>query len=347
MEIKNSEYQNRALVIGDFHFGVKTNSTQWLEFMLEYLTKDIRNLIIERSPNKVIFLGDLFDIRYSTNTLIGIKVKDAFRNLLKEFSNIDFHILAGNHDYYSNKKEDMHYNVYEMVFGKEFYSCYGNFHVYTEAPFLDGDGNMYLPWFFTEDEELFYQTMSHFKNDNIKRIFCHTDLCTWDNSRKIAKGNVPVYAGHIHTPWKDEENQLYNLGSALSFTFNDVNEQKSIYELNGTHLESYLNKKCPTFKRYYNDEIFGLTTFSNCFVQLYIDKDLVNKAQYIEKCKELKTENPGISIRVVTIDKDFISDENSGIDMNQDIKKYIETNIPDGLSNKYNIVKSKIESKKK
>jgi len=336
MEINVDKRDSRALVIGDFHFGTKTNSIQWLDWMLDYFHSVVYRTAVQRGVDKIIFLGDLFDIRYSTNTLVGIKVKDEIRHLLEILpSDVQVHILAGNHDYYSGKKEDMHYNVYEMVLGKEFLDCHDNLHIYTENPFLDEDGDLYLPWFFTEDDELYYQTMEHYKREKINRIFCHSDLQTWDKSKLLARGNAWVYSGHIHTPWKDEENRLWNVGSALSLNFNDVNEYKHIYVLEGNHvIDKVTNEWTPIFLRYFNEQIFHLDKFENCFVQLYIDKDKVNKAEYIEKCKELKLSNPGISIRVVTVDSNMLSSIESGIDLNQDIKKYIDSNIPDNLNDK-------------
>lgn len=338
----------RTMLIGDFHFGTKTNSIQWMDTMLDYLNNQIYDDIYNYNVDKVVFLGDLFDVRYSTNPLIGIKVKDSIRNMITKYTSVQFHILAGNHDYYSGKKEDMHYNVYEMVFGKEFLSSYDNLHIYTENPYLDEDGDLYIPWFFTEDEELYYQTMSHYKDDEVKRIFCHSDLLTWDKSKLLAMDrHAYVYGGHIHTPWKSDDGVLWNIGSALSLNFNDVNEEKHIYILEGNVVKERIkNEVTPIFLRYYNDQIFELDIFNNCFVQLYIDKDKVNKAEYIEKCKELKLNNPGIPIRVVTIDKELIDIHNDTIDLNQDIKKYIDSNIPDELQPKYNIIKNKLQEEK-
>ena len=76
-------------------------------------------------------------------------------------------------------------------------------------------------------------------------------------------------------------------------------------------------------------------------------RDKNNKAKYIEKVKELKLNNPGISIRVVAIDKMMINDDEVGIDMNQDIKKYIDSNIPKNLYSKYETIKEKIEERGK
>ena len=130
--------------------------------------------------------------------------------------------------------------------------------------------------------------------------------------------------------------------------FNDVNDKRYVYLLRGTEIvRKFENEETYQFYRYFNEEIFNLTKFDNCFVQLYIDKDLINKAKYIEKVKELKLNNPGISIRVVAIDKTMINDDEVGIDMNQDIKKYIDNNIPKNLYSKYETIKEKIEEREK
>lgn len=338
-----------TLVIGDCHFGTKTNSTQWLDQMTEFFERQIFTSIKSYNFEKVIFLGDLFDIRYSTNTLIGVKVKDLIRNMIMEFQDVEFCFLAGNHDYYSSRKEDMHYNAYEMIFGDEFMKSHGNAHFYTEAPFLDSDRDLFLPWFFTEDKELFAETLEHYDNENINRVFCHSDLSCWDADMIKQMNDNPVYSGHIHNPWTDEENKLYNLGAALSLNFNDVNDSRYIYWIDEKTIKKKIeNTVTPKFLRYFNNEIFALDEeFQNCFVQLYIDKKYINKAEYIERIKELKVNNPSIPIRVVTIDEETIDISVSGIDMNQDIKKYITSNIPDNLYEKYEIVKSKVEAKEK
>lgn len=337
-----------TLIIGDLHFGTKTNSTQWLSAMVDYIYRQIIPTIEDDNIDKVVFLGDVFDVRYSTNTLIGTKVKDIFRDLASSHENVEFYIIAGNHDYYSPKPEDMHYNVYEMVFGKEFTSIYKNFHIYTEVPYLDDDGDLYLPWFYSENDELYYQTLEHFKSDYIRRIYCHSDLQCWTQSKIIAKKSAYVYSGHIHTPWKDIENRLWNVGSALPLNFNDVNEDKNVYILYSDETyKSITNTTTPKFLRYYNEEIFKHDKFNNCFVQFYIDKDKVNKAEYIERYKNLKVMNPDIQMRVVTIDTDMVKNIESGINLNQDIKEYIDSNIPDGLQPKYKLIKNKLNEKEK
>ncbi len=342
----------KAIVIGDFHFGTKTNSKQWLDQMVEFFEKQIIPTVEEEKPDEVIFLGDLFDIRYSTNTIIGITVKDLVEKLcgvMKSEIQTNVIFLAGNHDYYTPRKEDMRYNTYNLVFGKEFEFKHLNSIFVTERPYYDRFGNLFLPWFYTEDPELYSQAIEHYKDDGISNIFCHTDLGKWDDGRVKALNGIKVISGHIHFPIIDEERNLYGIGACCPFNFNDVNGERYFYLFeNGKFTKTYTNTTTPQFIRFFNDQIFSIEDeLTNCFVELYIDKDKINKAKYIEKIQEIKNNNPTISIRTVTID-DMSQYENiNGIDMNQDIKKYIASNIPDNLKSKYEIVNKKIEEREK
>ena len=105
----------RQLLIGDCHFGVYSNSVNWLEKQLQFFNTQVREVLDTNSIDRVVFLGDLFDIRYSVNQQVGIEVKNLIRDLLTQYSNIDFYFIAGNHDFYSPLEEFHNYNVYNIV----------------------------------------------------------------------------------------------------------------------------------------------------------------------------------------------------------------------------------------
>jgi len=75
----------RELLIGDIHFGVKTNSTVWLEAQISFFKKMIFDIIEKEELDRIVFLGDLFDIRYAINQQIGIEVKNIIRELANRF----------------------------------------------------------------------------------------------------------------------------------------------------------------------------------------------------------------------------------------------------------------------
>lgn len=342
----------KDLVIGDLHFGIKTNSTQWINWGLEYFDKQIIPAIQEEQPDRVVFLGDIFDVRYSTNTMIGISVKQKFTEIFNRFPNIKFRVLAGNHDYYSPDIQFEHFNVYEMIFGREYMDCHQNFEYYTEACGYDPiDGALYMPWYFTEDDDRFFATIKDYQMGRrpISKIYCHTELAKWSVDKISAIHNIPVYSGHIHYPW--HQGNLYNLSAALPLTFNDVNSNRGFYIINdGKLTKTIVNTTTPQFRRYFNDQIFDLTDedFNNVFIQFYIDQDKINKSKYIEHIKFLKLRHPGAPIRVVTVENAELEQLNDTFEFNQNISQYIDDNIPAGLSEKYNIIKQRIkESNKK
>jgi DNA repair exonuclease SbcCD nuclease subunit len=336
----------KNLVIGDLHFGTKSNSTQWLEYQIELFKEQIFPIIEENNFDRIIFLGDLTDIRWAIHQQIGIELKNLVRKLSKlvKTQNPEAKIvfIAGNHDYFSPLYEFQRYNSYELLFGKEFAAIHDNLIFVNTEPYLDEDNSLYLPWFYTEEPELFSNVLYEFKD--IKQIYCHTDLSGWDVGRMTALKNVKIYAGHIHFEWTNKEYNLYNLGAAMAFNFNDLNQSRYIYVIeNGDVVEKIENVTTPTFKRIYNEQIFNDLDedfFRNSFVQLMINKTNVNKANYIERIKEIKhafSEKYSVVIKVYDNVYEFENMEFSPIQTN--INDYIDKNVPEHLEDKFNKVK--------
>lgn len=330
----------KSLVIGDVHFGCRSNNKTWLTSQLDFFNKQVIPNIEHNDYDNVIFLGDVFDIRYSTNTEVGIEVKNLFRKLAKICK--DVYVIAGNHDFYSPIEEFEQYNVYNLIFGQEFTKINTNIHFVTDS-FLRVEDVLLLPWYYTENDERFNKAI--LSNKDTKIIYCHSDLASWTEEKISLVKDKIVYAGHIHYPWSDISHSLYNLGACCSFTFNDVNQQRYIYVINNGKVESTIeNTTTPLFKRFYNEEIFTLSEieFDNSIVQLCISQSNINKAKYIEQIKELKTTYINANLKVNVIDDDFV-EKIEGVKFNTNIEKYIETNIPDHLSGKYELIKEQLK----
>jgi hypothetical protein len=333
----------KELLIGDCHFGTHSNNITWLNWQKTYFENAVIPLIEEQHFDRIIFLGDVFDVRYSTNTQVGFEVKKLFRKILSY--NVQTIIVAGNHDYYSPLKELQHYNSYDLVFGEEFLSAYKNLTIVTDSElFIDGD--LFLSWYFTEDEDEWSAIATKY-NNKTKRIFCHSDLNQWSKERLEEIGNPTVYAGHIHYPWIDENLKLYNIGACMAFNFNDVNSSRHLWILeDGELVEKVENTITPKFKRFYNEHIFKLTDedMRNSIVQLCISQQNVNKARYIEQIKFLKSEHIETPIKVNIIDNIDELESLTAVQFNTNIDSYIEDNIPDYLREKFETVKEKIKN---
>lgn len=341
----------KELLIGDFHFGIKTNATFWLDTQIDLFEKQIFE-IIENNPDldRIVFLGDLFDIRYSINQQIGIEVKNIIRKLADKFQwPKQIFFLAGNHDYYSPLEEFDKYNAYELVFGPEFRKCYPGIKFINKEPYLDSDGGLFLPWYWTENPDHFDDLLYQYKfGGEVKAIYCHADLTIWPGGRISSLKGIPVYSGHIHYLYDDEIGNLHNLGAALQLTFGDTNQPRYFYILDDFKIVDKIeNTTTPSFKRIYNEEIFEATEddFINSYMQICVSASNINKAQYIDQIKLLKTSYTFANIRVHVIEDDNIKEAFvPAAGFNTNISNYIKQNIPDKLTTKYEMIKEKIEN---
>lgn len=332
----------RDLVIGDVHFGIKVNNITWLEQQKEMFYKVVFPLI--KNHDRVIILGDLFDIRYSVNTQVGIEVKNLIRQLLKEAEGIEVWIIAGNHDFYSPSQDFEQYNAYELVFGNEFLEYWKNLHIVTQLAVCK-DNTLFLPWYYTEIPEMFETATKEYRGQ-YNCIYCHADLEHWSDSQASLAGST-VISGHIHYPWADTNRKLYNIGASCAFTFNDVNSSRYIYTVtNGNIIAKYENNVTPQFKRFYNERILTILPEDtrNCYVQLYINDTNFQKAKYIEKIAEIKKSYPSMSpIKVfITNEDDPLAEMTSGLSFTTNIFDYISNNMPEHLTKKFNILTEKI-----
>ena len=339
----------RKLVIGDLHFGIKSNSLSWLESQLEFFDKQIFDIIENKNIDEIIFLGDLHDVRYSINQQIGIELRNLIRKMLSKFPDKKFIILAGNHDYYSPLEEFSYYNFYELVFGDEFLKCHDNLRIINQDPWIEDDGSLYLPWYWTDNTDHFDEILYNYDfSRDVKSIYCHADLTCWPGARIGSLKGCPVYSGHIHYIYDDEIGNLHNLGSALALTFNDVNQARYVYIIEDHKIvEKIENNTTPKFKRLYNEEIFTVDDdyFKNSFIQLCISSNNVNKAKYIDQIKHLKTTYIDANIRLHVIDDDTNIETLNVQGFNTNISQYIDDNIPEHLDDKYVKIKNKLAEK--
>lgn len=337
----------RKLVIGDLHFGIKSNSVTWLESQLDFFDKQIFDIIENKNIDKIVFLGDVHDIRYSINQQIGIELRNLFRKMLDRYPDKMFIIVAGNHDYYSPLEEFSYYNFYELVFGEEFQKCHPNLKIINQDPWMDTDGSLYLPWYWTENTDHFDEILYNYDfSREVTAVYCHADLTCWPGARIGSLRGCPVFSGHIHYIVNDPIGNLHNLGAALALTFNDVNQSRYVYIIEDNEIvEKIENNTTPKFKRLYNEEIFtdDESIFINSNVQLCVSTALINKAKYIDQIKFIKNKYVDSNIRLHIIDDDTNMETLSVQGFNTNISKYIEDNIPEHLDNKYEMIKHRIK----
>lgn len=344
----------RDLVIGDIHFGVKSNSIEWLEKQCKLINTQVTNIVKTKDIDRIVFLGDVFDVRYSINQQVASEVKTCIRNLalLCNQKNVKIIFVAGNHDYYSPLEEAAKYNAYETVFGSEFTRVHPNVVFVNKEPFCEC-GALFLPWYWTDNTEHFDQLLYNYEfGREVKCVYCHADLSVWPGGRVASLRGIPVYAGHVHYIVQDETCNLYNIGACCALTFADVNEDRYLYIIeDGKIVEKIANTCTPKFIRLFNDEIFNFneTTFINSFVQLCISRKNIEKATYTDQIKYLKNTYVDANIRVHLIDDE---DEHQSLDVanitfTPNINDYIKVNIPETLNSKFDLLKEKYNNRTK
>lgn len=364
---------SNTLVIGDVHFGVKSNSITWLNSQLQFFRKQVFQLVKDKSSemniDTIVFLGDVFDVRNSVNMVVGMEVKKLFRemNELGSLYNINIYIIAGNHDFYSPLEEHKDYNVYNVLFGPEFLNENKYIHIIYNKPEIvtksDGTNILLLPWYETENRDKLIQTLNTIcRRDKIHAVYCHYDL---ENGaypdaeiRKIIHTlGIPFYSGHIHYIWCEPRYKMYNLGACCSFTFSDVNQDRFFYIINEQEgsIHKIKNVTTPRFYVIYDEEIFkeenNEELFTNSFVELCISSENRDKLKYTDQIKLLKSKYINTNIRVRIFDKDDVNfnvstTENTGFgyQTQSSIAKYIYDNIPDYLIDNYNKIQSDLHT---
>ena len=335
----------RDLLIGDCHFGIKTNSIFWLNKQLEFFDKTVIPTIKNEHIDRIIFLGDLTDIRYSINQQIGIELKKLIRRIAEFGKRTIF--IAGNHDYYSPLEEFVEYNSYELLFGKDFLQQYKNVSFVTKEPLFEAQ-SLFLPWYWTENPEHFDDMLYRYdiKHD-VEAIFCHADLTCWPGPRIASIHGKPIYSGHIHWIVEDKICNLHNIGAALSLTFNDVNQDRFIYILEDFKIVKKIkNDITPRFIRITNEHIFedNDSLYDNAYVQLMISSSNINKAEYVDRIKYLKNKYLDSNVRVHIIDSEYELENTNIQGLHSNIGQYIEDNIPENLNKKYLYIKDKIKT---
>ena len=340
----------KQLLIGDIHFGTKSNSTIWLDNQIKFFKKKLFKIIDEEKDlQRIVFLGDLFDIRYSINQQIGIEVKKVIRELCSKFQYpYEIIFVAGNHDYYSPLEEFVDYNAYELVFGPEFRKCYPNIRFVTKDPYFDSvDGSLFLPWYWTENPDHFDELLYQYKfGSEVKAVFCHADLTIWPGGRISSLKGIPVYSGHIHYLYDDEIGNLHNLGAAIPLNFGDVNQDRYLYILEDLQITKKIkNDITPKFLRIFNEDIFDINEdiFDNSYVQICVSSQNINKAKYIDQIKYIRTTYTSSNISIRVVEDNEVSPTFVAEGFNTNINKYIESNIPKHLTDKYQMIKSKID----
>lgn len=364
-EIHNTEWKN-TLVIGDVHFGVKNNSVTWLDKQVEFFEKQVYPIIKkakELNISDVVFLGDMFDIRASTNTVTGLAAKQVMRQLdeAANKNNVYIYVIAGNHDFYSPDEKYKDNNTYELVFGDEFLDVHSNITIIEEdIGFLPKRNNKYecignavlLPWYETEIKEKFIDNLNYIykygvdvSSDAAKcyGVYTHCDLThklfDTEISSAFNRLNIPFWTGHIHYVATDSKRKIYNVGACMQYNYGDADQDRFIYIINEKENKkvSIKNIITPKFAIINENIMFDdneIRKYAETeYIELSILNTNINKSKYVERIKEIRNmlSNSDIRIRSMFCDDDNDSNSQNSTKIYTNIEAYINENVPEKL----------------
>lgn len=307
MEIKETIIDiDSAFLISDIHFGVRSDSVEWLENIRDYFVNFFIPLIETKKGKKsgVFVLGDVFDNRETINIEIFNVVIEVFAKIAKI---MPVWIIVGNHDMY--KKTDNQINSLQIL------SNIPNIIIIDENCILtikDTKTKCLMMPFTTNDNE----ASLILSESNSDFAFLHSNLAglKYDNGRNIITGvqtkaykGARIFSGHIHK--RQESGKITYIGSPYHTKRSDIGNQKGIYKLDFANDKQifYENTYSPIFQKFDIKDLLErkyedvLRLFRNNYTDILVHK---NKANYINIAKVLNILQPAEFKRIefITVD---------------------------------------------
>lgn len=331
---------NRFVLISDIHFGVRSNSLEWIENIKNYFYNFFIPNLIDLSKEyrtAIIIAGDVFDNRQSLDIDVMNTAQEVFENILNINDTIEIYCIAGNHDLYRKNKSNfdeirtslksLKMNRFNILLNDE------------EVELFNGIKMLFVPWIGNSKTE----------NEIVKKstadiIIMHTDIngAVYDNGKPITGGvnlNLTnakkIYSGHIHKR-QDSKRRTY-IGTPYPINRADIGNEKGLYYItltdNGFDEGFIINNYSPKFIRKTIFELAELTytdlvdIFNNNYVDIIIESKYLKDLSIAKLMNGLKDFTyKKIEIIVDKSDEEMTFND-INFNANVSIDKYIEDHI--------------------
>lgn len=266
----------RIWMISDTHFGVRSNSREWMDIIEDYFSNYLIPLLKSeyREGDILVHCGDTFDSRNSINLYVMNKGQQIIETLAEI---MPVYIIIGNHDIFMKHTNEVN--------SMKLFKHTKNVTVFENPQFVNfgAKTGMFLPWI--EEHEELREFVQAAKN-RADILFCHTDVrgINFNRHVKIEEGNEvdtfaqykKVYSGHIH--YAQQHKNIRMLGTPYQLTRSDAGNTKSVWLLDLETFEesSWVNNYSPKFLRYRLEWLLEQTVetiqklFNNNFVDILI-----------------------------------------------------------------------------
>ena len=262
----------KIVLITDQHFGGKSDSNSFNDYIEKFYTNQFFPYIKENNIDTVIDLGDTFDRRKYVNFSILDKVRQYYFDVYEEL-NITLHSIVGNHSTYFRNTNSV--NSSDLLYGH-----YDNVSTYPEATTITIDGTNIdlIPWINSENYE---STMNFIKNSKSQIALGHLEVEGFAMYKNYVAGTglKPsifnryefVASGHYHH--KSSKGNIHYLGAPYEITWNDYDDPKGfhVFDTDTRQIEFIQNEYRLFEKIYYDDENWA-TNFKSLDTNFYTNK---------------------------------------------------------------------------
>jgi DNA repair exonuclease SbcCD nuclease subunit len=276
----------RYAILGDLHIGTRSGNEAFLDFQmnwLEYFLDECQ----KRNVDKIVQLGDFFDVRKSTDNQVLYALVNQFIPMVFR-SKIKWEVLVGNHDiYYKNTNRVNTIDILEKLINNQ------NVFKSINAPTTDGEPYSkhcvaYVPWINEENID----TLVKYCLPEANYVFGHLELSGYPmysgmNSVHGLDSSIfkdkNVFSGHFHTI--SEKDNITYCGSPYHLTWSDEVDgtNRGFWILDtetGEHKLVKNNESQTLFVRYeYNDNLDYENNSIKELVSGKIVKVFVNKKE--------------------------------------------------------------------
>lgn len=250
----------KIAIISDTHWGVKNDSPVMLNNMKVFLDEIFFPYINRHSIKSVVHLGDLVDRRKYINIATAQRLRVDFLEKIAS-RNLDFHIIAGNHDTYYKNTNNVN-SLKELVVHQ-----YPSFKVHDNTPVswtFNNTNILLTPWICDENRE---ESLRIINETRCPILFGHLELAGFPMfvGAPPSHGDDPnifnrfdtVCSGHYHH--RSSRGNIHYLGSPCEFTWADYNDKKGfhVFDTETRELEFIENSYTMFQKIWYDDITLG------------------------------------------------------------------------------------------
>ena len=269
----------KIALLNDTHFGARNDSTIFDDFFHKFYNDIFFPYLKEHNIKTLIHLGDIVDRRKFINFRIAHNFRNKFMCQLW-LHKIDTHILIGNHDIYYRNTNKVN-AVQELCTAPD---GVNEPFIYEEPKVVDFDGLkiMMVPWMNPENEKEIIETlktaeadicMGHFDLNGFRMMDSMVQSHGYDKS--IVSRFEKTFSGHFHH--KNDDGQVFYLGSQYEMTWSDYNNQKGFHVLDTETREiKFIPNPYTIFKKLMYDDTetnydkFDVADFNQKFVKLVV-----------------------------------------------------------------------------